>query len=106
MKTNGCHYEHFTSYCTGSITKPDKEFSSWPTRYRRETLHLCFYFFILRDCDAVTYGSTVPKGKMCQIRYYIAQWVQHYSNTARVIKLFPTGPTNAKNECGLVTRGS
>lgn len=54
----------------------------------------------------MTYGSTVPKGKMCQIWYYIAQWVQHYSKTAWVRKLFPTGPTNAKNERGLVTRGS
>lgn len=63
MKTNGCHYRHYTSYRTGSITKPDKELSSWPTWFRGETLHLGFYFFIPNDCDAVTYGSAVPKGK-------------------------------------------
>lgn len=63
MKTNGCHYEHFTSYCTGSITKPDVAFSSWPTWYGGETLHLCVYFFILQDCDAGTSGAAIPKGK-------------------------------------------
>lgn len=92
MKTNGCHYERFTSYHTGSITKPDKALSSWPTWQRVEPLHLCFYFFILRDWDVMTCHSATPKGKMCQMWYCIAQWVECNTNTST---LFPTRPNHA-----------
>lgn len=78
MKTNDCHYRHFTSHHTGSITKPDMAFPSWPQRRRVKTLHLCFHFFFLWDCDSVTCRSTVPRGIMCQIRQSIAQCFQDY----------------------------
>lgn len=96
MKTNGCHFKYFPSCCTGPITKPDMEFSSRPTWSSVKTLHLCFRFFILQDCDVGTYGSTVPRGIMCRIWQHIAPW----ELPCRVRNLFPTGPTNAKrNMC-------
>lgn len=76
MKTNGCHYKHFTSYCTCSITKPNKTFSSWQ---HTPSLLLPFY-------ETVMLWLTVklfPKENVSC--YCIAQRVYQYSNTARVI---------------------
>lgn len=94
MKTNDCHYQHFASHHTGSITKPDMAFSSWPQQHRVKSLHLCFYFlfFLKWDCDSVTRSSAVPHGIICQIWQSIAQWFQDY----RGGEIFPKGSIKVK----------